>query len=470
MSHSPTVRSTIARLVLEVWHSAVSWSLAVAALRAAGFLLVLPLALRRLSADELGLWYLYASIAEFCAFAELGLGLIIGRSASYFMAGVERLPAHGLLLSQASAERRAPNTDGLAGLLALGRHVYQRIVAPLVVVILTAGLFIVRYKMRALSGEQTLNLLTYGLFALATLLSISSSYWPQFLAGIGQVRLGQRALLLGLVLNYVVAAVCLLLGLGIVSLALGQLVLALVNFAYSRRQVLIILPGITSMSRVTIALTELWPGAWRSLMTSLGANMCCQGTLLVCGIVSSLSTTASYGLSLKLALVVHGFSSVWLGVRLPHIARARAAGDIAVAIDLVKGTVSRSFATYALGVTSVLFVAPSILGLMKSRTPALPTPLLAALLAVIGLDVLVGFHSAVIISANRFPHLAVYFVTGLATIALAFGLGSRFGVAGIIAAPVIAQVACVYWWIPRRCWSELNGIVTSQPSLTRRAI
>ena len=55
-----------------MWHSAVSWSLAVAALRAAGFLLVLPLALRRLSADELGLWYLYASIAEFCAFAELG--------------------------------------------------------------------------------------------------------------------------------------------------------------------------------------------------------------------------------------------------------------------------------------------------------------------------------------------------------------------------------------------------------------
>ncbi len=73
--------------IVRVWKSAVGWSFAVTALRAGGFLLVLPLALRRLSPDELGLWYVFTSIGDFCAFAELGLALILGRSASFFMAG-----------------------------------------------------------------------------------------------------------------------------------------------------------------------------------------------------------------------------------------------------------------------------------------------------------------------------------------------------------------------------------------------
>jgi hypothetical protein len=444
-------------VVSRVWHSAVGWSFAVTALRAGGFLLVLPLALRRLSPDELGLWYLFASIAELGAFAELGLGLILGRSASYFMAGVERLPAHGLLIRPPSAENRAPNLAGLAGLLGLARRVYFRLIAPILVIILTAGLAIVLHKMRAMPGAQTVHVLTYGVFAVATVLSISGGYWPQFLVGIGQVRLGQRALLLGLVLNYAVAAGCLLLGLGILSLALGQLVLALANFAFARRQVFVVLPGITSITSLEIRFDELWPAAWRSLLTTLGANMCCQGTLFVCGILFDLATTASYGLTLKLALVVQGFAGVWLIVRLPHIARARAAGDISLAVKLVRGSVVRCALTYALGAAAILIAAPPLLAFMKSRTPLLPPALLAALLVMVGLDFLVGFHSAVIVSANRFPHLMIYVASGLATIALAFGLGSSLGIAGIIAAPVLAQLVCAYWWIPRRSWIELTG-------------
>ncbi|MDB4888430.1 MAG: hypothetical protein JWL61_285 [Gemmatimonadetes bacterium] len=454
---------TIARFSSRVWHSAVSWSFAVTALRAGGFLLILPLALRRLSPDELGLWYLFTSIAELCVFAELGLGLILGRSASYFMAGVERLPAFGLTLTQPNVETRVANLAGLAALLHFGRRFYVRTIAPIVVAMLTVGLGIVLYKIRSLPGTQTLHLLTYGVFALATVLSIAGGYWSQILVGIGQVRQGQGALLLGLVLNYAVAATCLLLGVGILSLALGQVVLALASVAFSRRQVLARLPGIASISGLEIQFGELWPSAWRSALTTFGANMCCQGTLFVSGIVCDLATTASYGLSLKLALVAQGFAGVWLAVRLPHIARARAAGDVSRAVELVKHSVLRCVLTYALGATAILIAAPRLLQFVRSRTPALPPPLLAGMLVMVGLDLLVGFHSAVIVSANRFPHLVIYLASGLATIALATVLGFAYGVAGIIAAPMLTQLACAYWWIPRRGWIELNGGAALEP-------
>ena len=441
--------------IVRVWKSAVGWSFAVTALRAGGFLLVLPLALRRLSPDELGLWYVFTSIGDFCAFAELGLALILGRSASFFMAGVESLPVHGLELNLSTAEARAPNLAGLAGLLRLARRVYVRIVGGILLFMLTAGLAIVLSKLRALPGPQSGHWLAYGVFVVATMLSVAGSYWPQFLIGIGQVRQGQRALLSGLVLNYAVAAACLLLGFGILSLALGQLVLALVNFTYARWQALANCIGIREVSALEISFSDVWPATWRSLLTSLGANLCCPSTLFVCGIVLDLATTASYGLSLRLALVAQGLAGAWLVVRQPHIARARAAADRPLAIGLVRGSVARCATTYALGALGIFVVAPALLAWMKSRTPALPPPLLAGLLIMVGLDFLVGFHSAVIQTANRFPHMKVYLLSGIATIALAFALGQTFGVAGIIAAPILAQVWCAYWWIPRRAWSEL---------------
>ena len=425
-------------------------------MRMGGFLLVLPLALRRLSPDELGLWYVFTSIGDLCAFAELGLGLILGRSASFFMAGVERLSVHGLQLNPPLVEIRAPNLSGLAGLLQLARLVYVRIVAGILLFMLTVGLAIVIYKMRALPGLRTNHLLTYGVFVGATVLSVAGSYWPQFLVGIGQVRLGQRALLAGLLLNYTVAATCLLLGLGILSLALGQLVLALVNFTYARSQALASCPGIRSVTAMTIRFGDVWPATWRSLLTTLGANMCCQSSLLVCGILFDLATTASYGLSLRLALVAHGAAAVWLFVRQPHIARARAAADLPLALQLVRGSVPRCVLTYIVCAGGVFVLAPRVLMVMKSQTLLLPPALLAALLIMVGLDFVVGFHSSVIQTANRFPHMTIYLLSGAATLALAFGLGRAVGVGGIIAAPMIVQSFCAYWWIPRRCWQELR--------------
>ena len=443
--------------IVRVWKSAVGWSFAVTALRAGGFLLVLPLALRRLSPDELGLWYVFTSIGDFCAFAELGLALILGRSASFFMAGVERLPVHGLDLNPPTAEMRPPNLAGLAGLLQLARHVYVRIVGGILLFMLTVGLTIVLSKLRALPGPQTGHWLTYGVFVVATMLSVAGSYWPQFLIGIGQVRQGQRALMFGLVLNYAVAAGCLLLGLGIISLALGQLVLALVNFTYARWQALASCPGIRTAPALAINFGDVWPVTWRSLLTSLGANMCCPATLFVCGIILDLATTASYGLSLRLALVAQGLAGAWLMVRQPHIARARAAGDLPLAIALVKGSLPRCALTYAIGAVAIFLLATPMLEWMKSRTPALPAALLAGLLVMVGLDFVVGFHSAVIQTANRFPHLKIYLLSGVATITLAFVAGTAYGIAGIIAAPIIVQVWCVYWWIPRRAWQELRA-------------
>ncbi len=451
-----SAKPMFSKLFHRVWQSSVGWSFAVTALRAGGFLLVLPLALRSLTPAEMGLWYLFTSIGELCSFAELGLGPIIGRTASFFLAGVPEVPRTGLSVDRPVLKGAGPNLAGLSGLLGLARRVYFRIALGVIGFMGTIGAWIVVAKVRPLPGAHGEEYAAYAVFTAASGLAILGLYWPQFLNGLGNVRHAQRALLAGLVANYAVAATGLLLGAGTMSLALGQLALAAVTFALARGLTLAKHPELRGAAPQPIAIADLWPSTWRSLAISFGSYCSNYGTTLVCGIVTDLATTASFGLSFRLAAVVHGLSAVWFNVRLPGISTARAARDRDSAIHLARSALPRCLATYAAGAAGILLAGPWALELLHSRTPLLPLPLLGALLLMLGLDFIVGFHSAIIQTANRFPHLRVYLFSGILTLALAFALGRTFGVAGILAAPLLAQSAVTYWWIPVRCWRELR--------------
>jgi O-antigen/teichoic acid export membrane protein len=425
-------------------------------LRAVGFVFVLPIALRRLPATELGLWYFFSSIAEFALTAELGMANIIGRVASYFMGGLSRVPVGGLLPTGMARTNTTPNFEGLAGLVFMARRVYFRLALGAMTFLLTIGLFIAFRKSSHLDSPIATSLATYAVLSLATILSILTAYWPTLLSGIGQVRRAQHALLAGLAVNYLISAVGLLSGAGILSLALGQLALVVTTFTVSYQKTKRSLPQLRSAEPQPIAFGEIWPATWRALLASFGAYGCTFATVLICGLVTNLETTASYGLSFRLAVVAHGLASVWLSVKTPYISTARAAGDWESAIRYVRSTMLPSAFTYLACAGFLWFFGPAVLQLLHSRTELLSPPLLAALFMMIGLDFFVGFHAAVILTANRFPHLRIYLASGLASIVAACVLGKMFGVAGVIAAPMAVQVFSTYWWIPRRCWQELR--------------
>lgn len=460
--------AALARATQRLWSSTVGWSFAVVALRAGGFLLVLPIALRVLSPAEMGLWYLFVAISELCMTVEMGLANIIGRAASYFMGGMAAIPRDGLPASSGSANGRGPNYEGLAGLLVLARRVYGWIALGVVVALTVCGFLLVAPKAASADGSAQRYLLAYAVQAGATALSIFGLFWPNLLTGIGHMRLSQRALLIALLSNYATAAAGLLLGLGPMALALGQLALAGVTFGLARRLTLRACPPLVTARPQSVALGELWPATWRTMLAATGGYFCSYGTIFVCGVTVDLATTASYGLSFRLATLVHAIAGIWLQARIPGITTARAAGDGAVARKLVVTALPRCLATLAAGGAGLMFLGPFALQLIGSRTPLLPPTLLGFLLLLVVLDFGVGFHVAVLQTANRFPHLIVMIVSGAASMALAFALGRRFGIAGIVAAPMMVQAVCAYWMVPLRCWQDLRASTHVSPEDQKR--
>ncbi len=449
--------------IRRVWTSTVGWSFAVVALRAGGFLLVLPIALRVLTPGEMGLWYLFVSISDLCMAVEMGLANSIGRAASYFVGGAPAIMRDGLPTGQAPTLSRPPNVAGLAGLLALSRRVYGWIALGVVLAMGVGGVVLVAPKVSSLGDSSWPYLLAFGVHALATALAIFGLYWPNFLSGIGHMRLSQRTLLAALVLNYATSAACLLLGLGPLSLALGQLVLAAVTFGLARRYTRRVCPDLRATTPQLVALGDLWPSTWRAMLTATGGYFCSYGMLFVCGVLADLATTASFGLSFRFGALVHGIAAIWLQARIPGIATARAAGQFQTALQLTATALPRCITTLLVGCIALYSAGPVALELIGSRTPLLAPPLLAAMLLLFVLDFLVGFHAAVLQTANRFPHLPVMVASGAGAMIIAFTLGHWNGVAGILVAPMLAQVVCAYWWVPLRCWRDLLASAHAAP-------
>src|SRR5437870_9541404 len=102
--------------------SAVAWSLLAAAFRALSGVLVLPLMVRKIPSEHLGLWYVFLSLQGIAALFDLGFSPAVTRAAGYIWAGAADLQKFGIARRDpADPSDIRPNYELLNGLVATMR-------------------------------------------------------------------------------------------------------------------------------------------------------------------------------------------------------------------------------------------------------------------------------------------------------------------------------------------------------------
>ena len=433
-------------------HSPVFWTGLVTLLRTGGFFLILPLILRKIPSDQIGMWYVFLGIAQFSAIVELGFAPNISRFASYFMGGAEAPRSLGI--ATPSSLKGQPNLSGLAGLTRMSRRLYPLLALAMgSIMTFGGGLWLYVHFHEAFWNFSIAP--AFFLFAMGMTVSMYGYFWISLLFGVDRVRQGQQIFAVGMMLNYLVCAVGLFLGTGLYALALGQIVLALYPRWASRRVIQSdFLKGIASPQ--SVSWRDLWPMTWRSGLCSFGAYLSLPAMTLVCAQTTGLADTARYGISLQLALVLHSLSGSWMSAIWPRISSMRVRGEIAAVRSLIRVRLAMSAATYFFGAVTACLLAPAALHLFRSKTDFLPLPLLILLMGVVGIDFLMGLGNAILLTGNHVPHLQASMVTGVLAILFAFFLGRWIGLTGIVLAPLCAQCLYNLWNTPRLCWRDLH--------------
>ncbi len=434
--------------------SAVLLTYGVMALRLAGFVIVLPLALRTLPPEDVGFWYVLTTLGGLFSLAEVAFSPVISRRASYHHAGVETIPDLGLPVPAAVAA--GPDLAGLAGLAQMAGRLYLRMAVGFGGLLAVTGWVWLEWKHPATFARPE-NRAAFLLFVAANIAGGAGQFWPALLFGVNRVHAYQRVFIGGLVANYVVALTGLLLGWGIVALVLGQVVLGIwPRWLAGRMFRAEFAIGAVTVPRVT-RWHDVWPAAWRTGLANFGSFFSLQGTTLVCAQVLGLAVTASFSLSLQLAITLHSVAAAWLFVKNPEISARLARGELAPARELVRRRMALVLASYAVVAAGAWWGAEPLVRALGSKTPVLGAGAFALMLLVVGCDLFHGMHNTVLQTSNRLPHLWALVAGGVLTTVLGVVLAAKWGVPGLIAAPVLAQLPFTYWRTVRECWRVLRG-------------
>lgn len=425
-------------MFLRLFNSRLIWSCLGIAARLGGNLVTLPMALRLLSKDEIGLWYLFIGIGALAMRLDFGLGPTTSRSFGYALAGAEGLTADG--------PRGASDPTFVRNFVATVEVAYTGLAVLLVLVLAGFGMVLLVSPPKAISGSTVW--ISAAVYGSSLIFGAIGSGRLALATGADQVVQVQRLVFLASIVGIVVSLLALLAGYGLVGLAMGPLANSLIQYIGGRmmvNRVLSSFPGaVGSWSRSVLA--GMWPQMWRTGFMGLGAYLIYYAnTFFIAGHLG-LGEAGSWGLSYQIAMLVVSIGCMPVMLSQPRYVKAWAIQDEIAAWQLFRRDLIIGLAL-ALGASiSVILLGPTILSYLGSRTHLIPTTALSVLLVISLLEANHVAHALLVTSRGTVPFLWVATGSGLAVFLLAMILVPMFGVWGALAAQGLVQLAANNWY------------------------
>lgn len=433
-----------------LYSSAVAWSFIFTIVRTGGNLLVLPLMLRKLPPEDLGFWYIFLSLAGISSLVDMGFFPTMSRVTAYLWAGAEEIPRMGAAtVSEDSDIAAAPNYRLLSDLVKTMRLYYLGLGLLITVVMGVFGtLWILARAQQAPDANVILG--AWLLFLPALFVNTTAGMWHPLLFGVNRVRLGQQIFVWALIANYVVVLAGLLLGAGLFAPVAGYLLMGLISRLIAQSKFTALTQAKTYAATARWSrelLAALWPTAWRTGVVTLGIYATLNLGTLICAGYLGPRVTASYGLSLQLAAAAVSLATAFVAVKTPLIAQMRTRNANRRIGDIVISRMRMFYATFLMLALAAIFLGEPVLhDLLHSRTPLLPTPILAALLIVVGLE---GHHAIfreLTLTAHYNPFAVPVVIAGACVVLLTLALVRVIGVWALVVAPGIVQLCFNNWW------------------------
>jgi O-antigen/teichoic acid export membrane protein len=446
-----------AALLNRLRRSTVVWSWVFNGFRLATGLLLLPLVLRKLSTEELGMYYVFLSQVALAPVIDFGFSPTILRFVSYAMGGAETIQAHGVNKSTGTS----PNLGLLWQLFFTTRALY-RVMALVVLVILGVwGTYIVELRIHE-TPSPSVTRVAWLITLIATVLNVYSSWAPVFLRGMDEVLISVRITVLASVVRFVLAAGLLLAGAGLMSLPLGDLTGSLIQQVIARRTCLRRLRRQPPPAKADTwqNLRIMWPNSWRLGLLSLGGYLTVNANTTICLSVLGLAANARYGLSVQLLGVISGMAAVWTQVKWQVIGQQRARHDYAAIQRTLWPRMWLQYLTFLAMAGGLLLCGQPLLQLLGSGKQMLPLPWLALLALNSFLETQISIWGTLISTENRIPFLWPSVAGSLLSLALSLTLihTTSLGLGAFVLAPLLAHSLFNYWYWPRYA---AHGIQTS---------
>lgn len=440
----------------------VLWGYASQFLQYGAALLVLPLLLRKLTSAELGVWYVFMTISALVSMLDMGFTPTLTRNVSYVLGGAKRLQKHGYEIVEEAGE---VDYGLLKVLIDAARRIFRAIAVSTLILLTVLGSVYILHVASEDVDRQTV-LLAWGIFVIASVLNIYYKFYTPLLQG--------RGLFVGFYksstysnLGFVAtSAVLLQAGMGLLAVALGFLVSALLGRWLSRRycydtsfQTRLAEAPLAAVSSDEV-FRLMWHNSWRLGLGVIGAFLILKANTLLASVYLGLTTTAAYALTLQVFSTLQSVSTVVFNIQLPKLVQHRVRNERKALKKTMEFGLGYALGVFAVGSVIVVWFGNPLIQRIGGHTELLSAPLLAWVGLMIFLELNHSLAAGVIVTGNQVPFVKPALLSGVAIVSLSWW-GLQFeglGVGWLITSQFAVQLAYNNWQWPWRVYREFYGL------------
>ncbi len=438
----------------------VAWSYAATIFLIGSWAILLPFILNKFSAETVGIWNIFQTIAMLVTILDFGFRPTFARNISYIFSGVSRLQKDGVEHVEKSCEI---DYSLLKGTLLAMRRFYRWIALGTFVVMATAGTVYMLYILRKYSGDCQDALIAWILLVVINCYNLYTLYYDALLLGKGYVKRNQQITILGQVIYLGVAIAFIYAGFGLTAIVSAQLISIIIRrvmmykvfFTQEMRQHL----NAATAQDARPILSAIVPNAVKVGLTQLGGFCVNKSSIFIGSAFLTLEQMGCFGITMQVMDVLVRCSTIYYQSISPKLAQYRAQNEMGALRQSYLYNVIIVLGTFVGVGLSWIFLGDWALGLIHSKTYFVPTAMLAVMLVISWLEQNHATAAGFIMADNRIPFFIPSLVSGAATLLLLWLFVGPMGLGlwGLILAPGIAQIAYQNWKWPLQVIKELKS-------------
>ncbi len=436
----------------------VFWSYAAQIVSVGAGVILLPFIVNKMSAETVGIWNIFQTIATFVIMLDFGFNPSFSRTISYIFSGVKQLRKEGV-----EAEDVSEDIDYslLAGTLQAMRKLYGWIAIILFVLLATAGTAYFYFLLQKYNGDQLDALIAWVLLIAINCYNLYTFYYEALLQGKGYIKRGQQIAILGQSAYLLTAVVLIYCGFGLTAIVSAQLISVLIRRVLSYR--VFFTPQLREKLQqvekqdANVILRTMFPNAAKMGLTNLGGLLVNRASIFAGSVYLALADVASFGITLQIVVMLSRCGMVFYYSHVPQVAKYRAEKNTLGLRKIFAQSTFALWGIFLLGSIVLVSCGDWALALIKSDTVLLSTGLLCVFLLTQLLECNHQIGAGFLTADNKIPFFIPSLLSGAATVFLLWLFMGvlHWGLWGMVLAPGLAQLTYQNWKWPSVVIKEL---------------
>lgn len=440
-----------------IWQSPTANTWASFFARAAGTLLLLPMALRHLPVEDFNVWALFSMLLGLSLLIDMGFCLTFVRAIATSLAGAVSPEAFARRADPVAGN--SPNWDLLARVVASMRYVYLMLGWVYLVFLALVGSFAL-IRPISLTAHSASAWAAWIIMIACGFVSFRASFYGVLLQGLNEIVLLRRWEAVIALCTAVSGSATLYFGGSLLTLVIATQVWALAgawrNVRLCKRVAGGRMANLPPARKDAELLGILWPPTWRSGVGVLMSFGLVQATGVMQAQFVSAATSASYLLCLRIIQQISAFSQAPFYSKLSVLPRLRAERRLDELVELAGRGMRLSLWAYVVGFAAAGFLGPVLLRLIGSAVQFPRMDIFIMFGVVFGIERYAAMYLNLYNTTNDVITHIANGVTGLLCIAFILILWAQFGELGLPLG-LLAGYAAFYAWFPvRRAYREFG--------------